>query len=133
MKVKKFLPVVLGCAFVLGGPLLSRAEARDDHRHRNHDRHRNHYYHSYNRGPSTGFVFQFDLSPPPVYRAPSYGYTRNVVVDVQRSLNRRGYEAGPADGLIGSRTRYAIREYQEDRGLRVTGTINESLLRSLGL
>lgn len=134
MKHQLFLPVALGASLLLGGPLVLQAEAKDrDHRNHRHDRHRSHHYHSYHRGPSSGFVFQFDLSPRTVYRAPTYGYSRNVVADVQVALNRRGYGAGPADGVIGYRTRSAIRAYQADRGLYVTGTINDPLLRSLRL
>ncbi|WP_026987977.1 peptidoglycan-binding domain-containing protein [Fodinicurvata fenggangensis] len=53
------------------------------------------------------------------------------VREVQTQLNRLGYEAGPEDGLMGSRTRSAIRAYQEDEGLLVTGQPSRSLLNHI--
>ncbi|MFC4352013.1 peptidoglycan-binding protein [Fodinicurvata halophila] len=50
------------------------------------------------------------------------------VREIQTHLNRLGYEAGPEDGLMGSRTRSAIRAYQDDEGLLVTGQPSQSLL-----
>ncbi len=53
--------------------------------------------------------------------------------DVQRALARRGYYKGPIDGDVGLGTRGAIREYQYRNRLEVTGRIDRSLLRSLGV
>lgn len=53
--------------------------------------------------------------------------------EVQRALARRGYYRGPIDGDLGPGSRNAIARYQADHGLRVTGGVNSSLLRSLGL
>lgn len=57
----------------------------------------------------------------------------DLSVDVQRALARRGFYRGEIDGDIGPGSRAAIRSYQYDRGLEVTGRIDGSLLRSLGL
>ena len=56
-----------------------------------------------------------------------------LTVDVQRALARRGYYRGGIDGDIGPGTRAAIRSYQYNRGLEVTGRIDGALLRSLGI
>jgi peptidoglycan hydrolase-like protein with peptidoglycan-binding domain len=40
---------------------------------------------------------------------------------VQRVLNDLGYSAGPVDGLMGGKTRNAIRAYQTDSGLPASG------------
>jgi len=56
---------------------------------------------------------------------------RSTGADVQRALARRGYYHGPVDGDIGPGTRRAIARYQSANGLRPTGEINSSLLRSL--
>lgn len=63
----------------------------------------------------------------------SGGSSGNLVDDVQSALINEGYDPGPVDGVMGSATRSAIAEYQEDHGLAVTGNINDSLLRSLGI
>jgi hypothetical protein len=52
-------------------------------------------------------------------------------VDLQRALTHEGYYHGPIDGDIGSGSRAAIRAYQSDHGLEVTGRIDNALLRSL--
>lgn len=51
-----------------------------------------------------------------------------TVEQLQRELNRAGYEAGPVDGVLGRRTRDAIRAYQRDKGLPVTGQPDQNLL-----
>ncbi len=56
-----------------------------------------------------------------------------VAASVQRALDRRGYDAGPADGVIGPQTQNAIAAFQRDRGLNPTGNINPPLLNALGL
>lgn len=52
---------------------------------------------------------------------------------VQRELNTRGYDAGPADGVMGNKTRDALRTFQSDAGLPLTGKIDNDLLVGLGL
>jgi hypothetical protein len=64
----------------------------------------------------------------PVYVAPA-----SVEVSVQRALAKKGYYGGPIDGDIGPGSRAAIRAYQVDRGLPVTGRIDGPLLKSLHL
>ena len=53
------------------------------------------------------------------------------VSDIQQKLNDLGYDAGPVDGLIGRKTRGAIRAYQNDAGLPVTGEPDAAFLESL--
>lgn len=54
-----------------------------------------------------------------------------LVADIQRALNRLGYDAGPVDGIMGSRTRSAIRAYQQDRTLLATGQPSAALRERL--
>jgi peptidoglycan hydrolase-like protein with peptidoglycan-binding domain len=58
---------------------------------------------------------------------------RAQVKSVQLALNARGYDAGPADGALGPRTRSAIRSYQVASGLTSNGAIDAGLLQSLGV
>jgi peptidoglycan hydrolase-like protein with peptidoglycan-binding domain len=55
------------------------------------------------------------------------------MAQVQENLRRMGYYRGQVDGLSGPSTRAAIRAYQIDRGLQVTGRIDSELLEDLGL
>ncbi len=50
---------------------------------------------------------------------------------VQRRLAMLGYAPGPADGKLGEKTRKAIRLYQADRGMPVTGEVDARLLAAL--
>jgi hypothetical protein len=58
---------------------------------------------------------------------------RDVIRDVQTALNDHGYDAGEADGQIGSKTRAAIRRYQTDNGLPVTGRVDRQTAEKLGI
>jgi len=49
----------------------------------------------------------------------------------QRQLKERGYYTGPVDGVIGPATENALRAYQRDRGLNVTGRLDSPTVRSL--
>ncbi len=49
------------------------------------------------------------------------------VARTQEGLARLGYDPGPLDGVYGPRTAAAIREYQSDYGLPVTGQPSASL------
>ena len=53
------------------------------------------------------------------------------VRSAQKELKDRGYYSGPVDGLIGAATETALRAYQRDRGLTVTGRLDSPTLRSL--
>ncbi len=44
---------------------------------------------------------------------------RQLVAGTQSGLKRMGYDPGPIDGILGPRTRAAIRAYQKDHGLAV--------------
>jgi hydrogenase-4 component B len=54
--------------------------------------------------------------------------TNPLVTLVQLHLNDLGYKAGPVDGLVGPRTRSAIRRFQQDQGANPTGDITFDLL-----
>jgi peptidoglycan hydrolase-like protein with peptidoglycan-binding domain len=54
-----------------------------------------------------------------------------LVKAVQRELNARGYNAGPADGKLRAETRSAISSFEKDHGLTVTGMPADDLLRAI--
>lgn len=56
---------------------------------------------------------------------------REQIAAIQTVLTALGYEPGPADGIMGSGTVSAIREYQGDSGLEATGQVNQALVDSL--
>jgi membrane-bound lytic murein transglycosylase B len=52
-------------------------------------------------------------------------------VELQTLLAQRGYEVGEADGVIGRKTREAVRAYQRSQGLPPDGFATQSLLARL--
>ena len=63
--------------------------------------------------------------------AGKYGEPNEEIGLAQELLEAHGYQPGPIDGIYGDQTSQALRAYQRDRKLRVTGTLGESTRRSL--
>ena len=86
----------------------------------------------YNQGPQIRYYATREAAPRAYY---GYESSRGNSMDaaVQQALARAGYYNGPIDGSLGPVSRQAIANYQADRGMRVTGTRNNSLISSLGL
>jgi peptidoglycan hydrolase-like protein with peptidoglycan-binding domain len=53
---------------------------------------------------------------------------RAYIVGIQEELRKHGYRPGPADGILGARTRGAIRAYERDAKLPVTGVASKEIL-----
>lgn len=51
----------------------------------------------------------------------------------QQELTRRGYDAGPADGVAGPQTKAAITKFQSDQQLAQTGRLDASTLSHLNV
>ncbi len=45
--------------------------------------------------------------------------------DLQRALQKAGYDPGPIDGTIGRKTKKAVKAFQKDRGLKADGIVGE--------
>lgn len=56
-----------------------------------------------------------------------------LVRSVQQALIDAGYDPGPADGFMGQKTGVAIKYFQEDYSLAVTGKIDNDTKTALGL
>jgi S1-C subfamily serine protease len=56
-----------------------------------------------------------------------------TVYDVQKKLKELGYEPGPTDGIWGRQTEVAVKIFQQDYGLPVTGRLTKKTLRTLGI
>ena len=54
-----------------------------------------------------------------------------AVEDVQAKLAALAYDPGPADGVMGPKTRAAIRAFQADFGLPVDGQVSDQLIAAL--
>ena len=63
----------------------------------------------------------------------SVGQSQEEIREAQRVLNKMGFDAGAVDGIWGPSTASAIRNFQQSRGLEVTGRLNERTLDELGI
>ena len=56
---------------------------------------------------------------------------RNEIQEVQTRLRSFGFNPGPIDGAVGTKTAEAVIKYQQARGQLQTGTVNRELLEQL--
>jgi Putative peptidoglycan binding domain len=84
------------------------------------------YYYDPNSGYSSGADLGADNSEAGESRK-----SDEMASLVQAALAKRGYDPGPIDGIIGVRSRRAIQSFQTDQGLRVTGSIDGRLIKTL--
>ncbi len=70
---------------------------------------------------------------PAIQRMPENEQAMSIeqVRELQELLNGLGFDSGEPDGRVGSRTRSAIRAYQEQQGLKMDSYPSLSLLESL--
>ncbi|MBK5961627.1 hypothetical protein CCR97_25970, partial [Rhodoplanes elegans] len=70
--------------------------------------------------------------PTPAMAAkPAVRARPELVGDIQRELMRRGYYDGAIDGIAGSRTEAAIRDFEQAQGLSPTGEPTDAILKSI--
>lgn len=56
---------------------------------------------------------------------------RQLIANIQRELNRKGFYDGIADGVWGAKTDAATRDFVQAAGLKVNPEANDNLLRAL--
>jgi peptidoglycan hydrolase-like protein with peptidoglycan-binding domain len=61
------------------------------------------------------------------------GAVSDAVAEVQNALSRKGINAGPPNGLFGPQTEQAVRTFQGQHGLAVTGVVDQATWQALGL
>ena len=59
--------------------------------------------------------------------------TVGAIRRVQQALNRQGFDAGHVDGVWGDTTVAAIKTFQRQKKLKVTGRLNSETVAALGL
>ena len=62
--------------------------------------------------------------------ADSYDQT---IYQVQKKLEQLGYDPGRPDGILGKKTKTAVRHFQRDNGLPVTGKLDEQTKAKLSV
>src|ERR1700741_2723079 len=75
----------------------------------------------------------YDDPPPSDSQYGSKEYWSDLAMSVQTKLTDDGYYHGQIDGVLGSGSLEAIRQFQSDHGLAVDGKIDPKLLDALGI
>jgi peptidoglycan hydrolase-like protein with peptidoglycan-binding domain len=68
---------------------------------------------------------QFDMTAVPKLDS-------NGIRQIQQALRDKNFDPGPIDGVLGSRTREAVRKFQDFYGLKANGEIDNQTLYALG-
>lgn len=75
---------------------------------------------------------QIAPAPAPVAPPVDNGASRTQLIsDIQRELNRRGYYDGTVDGVWGARTDAAARDFAQATGLKINVEASDALLRAI--
>lgn len=77
--------------------------------------------------PSSAQIAEVQRSAPTLEAAPK----PMTILEVQEQLVALGYSVGAADGAMGKRTVDALRKFQKDRGLSVTGKADSDTVEKL--
>jgi Putative peptidoglycan binding domain len=76
---------------------------------------------------------EYSQGPSPAQSQYDSGNRDSSVSQVQAALAREGYYRGAIDGSLGPATRNALRRYQRNHGLDVTGRVDRPMIEALGL
>jgi PBP1b-binding outer membrane lipoprotein LpoB len=71
-------------------------------------------------------------SPATPQAGASPSTTNMTLMEAQKRIAALGYDPGPADGKMGARTAAALRRFQSDRGLPVSGKLDPATASALG-
>ncbi|MGZ5041993.1 MAG: peptidoglycan-binding domain-containing protein [Usitatibacter sp.] len=95
---------------------------------------------------SMGAAFANDTtaSSSTSYNSPDQSYTgasagtmstqdKDLVRQVQQTLQSKGYSPGPIDGQWGNRTQAALKKFQQSQGTQASGSLDSSTLVALGV
>jgi len=66
-------------------------------------------------------------------RGPVFRATKDQIIEAQKLLKASGMYTGEESGKLDDPTRDSLRKYQERKGLKVTGTLNQLTLEKMGI
>jgi peptidoglycan hydrolase-like protein with peptidoglycan-binding domain len=66
-------------------------------------------------------------------RSAPFRASKDQVIEAQRILKSGGMYAGDESGKLDDATREGLKKYQESKGLKVTGTLNQLTLEKMGI
>ncbi len=88
---------------------------------------------------TTAIVYPFSISDNVVAEgslevaAIRKGDSGSKVKEIQRKLNEYGFSVGNVDGIFGSKTLQAVKNFQKSRGLVVDGIVGNATAKALGI
>jgi peptidoglycan hydrolase-like protein with peptidoglycan-binding domain len=66
-------------------------------------------------------------------RGPVFRATKEQIAEAQKLLKSGGMYSGDETGKLDDSTRDGLKKYQEAKGLKVTGTLNQATLEKMGI
>jgi peptidoglycan hydrolase-like protein with peptidoglycan-binding domain len=57
----------------------------------------------------------------------------DTVKQVQQQLSDKGLSPGPVDGVMGPKTRDALKQFQQQQGMTASGSLDQQTLTALGV
>lgn len=101
-----------------------------------------HYHHGYGPHLHTGNICPYDVEVVVVkkvtptksttYKSSTSSSKKSFNVSLQRRLSELGYNCGTPDGVVGKKTKTAIKAFQQDYGLLADGIVGIKTRSALG-
>ncbi len=92
-----------------------------------------HYHHGYGPHLHTGGKCPYDTTTSTSSSSSSSSSEKKVsltskttIKEVQKRLNNLGYDCGKADGIIGKKTKAAIKAFEKDNDLKADGLLDKT-------
>lgn len=85
------------------------------------------------RQPDRNLTRPGDENAPGVHHQGTPELSKSDMRKVEEALQAKGYKVGKIDGMADDDARKAIRAFQQDNGLSVTGTIDQRTADKLGV
>lgn len=80
-----------------------------------------------------GIVSFYSVRPAQETAVLKMGSSGSQVRTLQTKLNRWGYNCGTVDGIFGSKTQTAVKQFQKNNGLTVDGIVGAKTAAALGM
>lgn len=80
-----------------------------------------------------GIVSFYSVQPSQETAVLKMGSSGSQVRTLQTKLNRWGYNCGTVDGIFGSKTQTAVKQFQKNNGLAVDGIVGAKTAAALGM
>ncbi len=58
-------------------------------------------------------------------------YAHNLIIAVQETIKKSGFDPGKIDGRWGPKTAHGVRKFQQSNGLKMTGDLDGPTLRAI--